>query len=126
MLGQSLFFKGDRDGAMRELKAAYQMDHHHAFLAWMAYIQAVSGQRDSALAAVRKLQTSNDSAYMQPYFVALVSVGLGDKEKAFEWLSKSVDARAEEVVCLQVDPAMDPLRSDPRYTKLLKRVGFSP
>ena len=59
-----------------------------------------------------------------PYDFAVLYAGLGDKDKAFAELEKSFNARGIEVPGLNVDPLMDPLRDDPRFADLIKRVGL--
>jgi hypothetical protein len=58
------------------------------------------------------------------YLMAIVYVGLGDKNRAFEWLQRAVDARAWELPALKGDPMFDPLRSDPRFAPLLDCFGL--
>jgi tetratricopeptide (TPR) repeat protein len=64
----------------------------------------------------------------EPYQSALELVGLygrlGDKDKAFEWLEKAYQDVDEDLTTLKVDPEFDPLRSDPRFADLLRRVGL--
>jgi hypothetical protein len=55
--------------------------------------------------------------------VASVYVGLGDLEQAFQWLEKACERR-EYLVLLKVGPGFDPLRSDPRFDQLLRKVGL--
>ncbi len=57
-----------------------------------------------------------------PYYIALISADTGDREQAFEWLNKAVDARAGGLVRLQTEPRFAMLRSDPRFTAMAKRV----
>jgi adenylate cyclase len=52
-------------------------------------------------------------------------IGVGDNDKAFEWLEKSFAAHSPGLVALKVDPVFDPLRSDPRFDSLLRRVGLA-
>ncbi len=60
-------------------------------------------------------------------FLAVVCVGLGDKDRAFAWLNKSLDERDWfALATIKPDPMWDPLRSDPRYGALLKRMGMTP
>ena len=63
--------------------------------------------------------------FVQPYMMAIVSVGLGDKDSTFAWIRKGIDERSEETAYIKVDPIMDPLRSDPRYRDILRRIGFA-
>ncbi len=51
-------------------------------------------------------------------------MGLGDKDKAFDWLEKGFQGRSEHMLYLGLEPLVDPLRSDPRFDSLLKRVGL--
>ena len=60
----------------------------------------------------------------RPFPVASLYLSLGDKDKAFEWLEKAYDERSAVMVFLKVDRRLDKLRSDPRFTDLLRRVGF--
>ncbi len=66
----------------------------------------------------------NKTRYVTPAAFANVYIGLGDKDKAFEWLEKAFQERSNYVAYLKVFPIVDPLRSDPRYDDLLRRVGL--
>ncbi len=59
------------------------------------------------------------------YIVATYHVELGEKDKAFAILNQMYEDRATELVTLKVDPRLDPLRGDPRFQDLLRRVGFA-
>jgi hypothetical protein len=48
----------------------------------------------------------------------------GEADSAFAWLHRGLEQRSEELVYMKVDPAMDPIRDDPRYTELLRRLGL--
>ena len=72
------------------------------------------------------LEHMQPAHYVQPYTLALVHVGLGDHEQALELLERGVRERTDEVVFLGVDPAMDPLRGEPRFLALLRTLGLSP
>jgi len=64
--------------------------------------------------------------YVSPYSIALVYVGLEDKEQAFAWLRKGFDQRAGRVVRLRFDPRFKKLRSDPRFIEMLRRINLAP
>jgi hypothetical protein len=55
-----------------------------------------------------------------------VYIGLDDKERAFEWLEKAYDSRAYWLRLLKTDFIYDPLRSDPRFKDLMRRIGLPP
>jgi tetratricopeptide (TPR) repeat protein len=60
------------------------------------------------------------------YEVAIIYAGLGEKDRAFEWLERAYQVRDKAMTCLKVDPPLDPLRSDPRFQDLLRRMNFPP
>jgi hypothetical protein len=51
--------------------------------------------------------------------------GLGDKDKAFEWLDKAAQDQTNVMQFLRVYPLLDPLRADPRFEAMLRRAGFA-
>jgi hypothetical protein len=55
---------------------------------------------------------------------AIVYVGLGDRERAVAWLDKAYQDRSAFLIWLKVEPLFDPLRSDPGFQDLLRRVGL--
>jgi tetratricopeptide (TPR) repeat protein len=63
-------------------------------------------------------------SYERPHTIALMYVRLGEHEKAFEWLFKAYAERDAEIYDIKVNPYFDPLHADPRFTDLLKKVGF--
>ena len=64
--------------------------------------------------------------YVSPPALANVYIGLGDKDQAFFWLEKAYLDRSNYMVWLKVFPLLDPLRSDPRFDDLLRRIGLTP
>jgi hypothetical protein len=58
------------------------------------------------------------------YDIAAMYAELGDKEQAFEWLNTSYQERDTELMGLKTDSSFDPIRSDPRFAKLVRKVGL--
>ena len=63
---------------------------------------------------------------VSPFYIASVYVALGDNERGIAWLEKAYEERAELLVFLKVAPNFDPVRSDPRYIKIMQGVGLLP
>lgn len=93
---------------------------------WMlfAYVHGRAGHKSEAQAFLRKLETESSKRYVDASKVAIAYLGLGDNEQALKWLEKGFSDRSTAMVWLKVDPAYDPLRSEPRFHALLTKVGF--
>ena len=63
--------------------------------------------------------------YVSPYLMATVYAGLGDKDQAFACLERAYEVRSWYLTHLKLDPELDSLRFDPRFTDLVRRVGLS-
>jgi tetratricopeptide (TPR) repeat protein len=88
----------------------------------LGYAYARAGRRDEATKIIDELRQRSKSEYISPYDVAIIYVGLGDTENAIEQLEKAYDDRAGWMIYLNVEPMLDPIRSDPRFTALLHRM----
>jgi len=96
------------------------------FTADLAHAYAVSGRRSDALQLLSELTEMSKRRAVPSWNFALVYVGLGEKDRAFEWLEKGLVDRTGWMMTLRVDHQMDPLLSDPRYPELLRRMGLPP
>jgi TolB-like protein/DNA-binding winged helix-turn-helix (wHTH) protein/Tfp pilus assembly protein PilF len=94
--------------------------------AMLGYAYAKAGRATDARKELQKLTDSARLRYVAPSWMAIVNIPLGDKDQAFFWLEKSYQDRSEHMLYLKVEPLIDPLRSDPRFASLLKRVGLEP
>jgi tetratricopeptide (TPR) repeat protein len=65
-----------------------------------------------------------DRFYVIPYNLARTSALAGETNQALEWLEKAYAEHSDHLVLLKVDPIFDPLRGDPRFADLLRRVGL--
>ena len=92
-------------------------------LAWLGNARALSGDTRGALKLLEEIRTIAKRQYVPAFHIAQVYVGLGDKDQAFAWLEKAYEAR-ELASGSKGNPRLDSLRSDPRYTSLLRRVGL--
>jgi tetratricopeptide (TPR) repeat protein len=73
---------------------------------------------------IEVLQEESKRGYVSPYFIAIDYGLLGDKEGVFEWLEKAYEERSSWLVEVRVDPLWNFVRADPRYTDLLRRIGY--
>lgn len=90
----------------------------------IAYIYGVSGRKEDARKMLAKIEAQSKDTYVSPVLVASVHCGLGEKDRAFASLEKAFIERDNRIRYLKADPKFDPLRSDPRFTALLKRIGL--
>jgi TolB-like protein/Tfp pilus assembly protein PilF len=95
-------------------------------LSLIGHAAACLGRRDHAQDALRELLSMTEARYVPPYNVALVYLALGDIEKCLEWLERAFADRDVRLVFLRVEPKWNPLRSNPRFRNLVKRVGLPP
>jgi TolB-like protein/Flp pilus assembly protein TadD len=91
-------------------------------LGQLGYAYALEGKRAEAQKVLDQLNELSKQKFVPAIARALVDVGLGEKDKAFEWLEKAYEERY--VIPLKVDPQFDPLRSDPRFADLLRRMNL--
>jgi TolB-like protein/Tfp pilus assembly protein PilF len=90
----------------------------------LGHAYAVSGNRKEAQKVMDELEELSKQRYVSSYHIALIYTGLGEKDRAFEWLEKAYEERSDLLVYLKVEPRLDSLRSDPRFADLLRRMGL--
>jgi len=119
--------KGKYTEALAELQKDLSLKRGDAALRTLlpcAY--AASGNKEKARTILGQLKQQSTREYIPPHLIANVYVALGDKDEAFEWLRKGLEDHDGGMVGLKVDPALDSLRSDPRFQDLLRRMNFPP
>jgi hypothetical protein len=91
----------------------------------LAFAYALWGRRDSARKIVRELTDRSRREYIPSFQFAPAYAGLGDRDQTFGWLNKGADMREPFPGSATLsDPLFDSVRSDPRYTRLLTRIGL--
>ncbi len=94
------------------------------YVAALGHAYAVAGKPGEAVKVLRRLEEVSSQRYISAYDIALIHVGLGDKERAMQWLERAYQERSDGLVYLEVDPRLDRLRSDARFVNLVRRVGL--
>jgi len=84
------------------------------------------GRTDLAHQALQQLRRTARHRPIQAAVIAGAYLGVGDKEQAMTWLERAYADHSSDLVSLKVNPSYDPLRSDPRFQRLLERVGLAP
>ena len=94
---------------------------------WMplAYIFGRAGQLERARQQLEKLEKLSRHEQLDPVIMLWAHLGVGDKEDVLADLEKAYSEHFNNLTTLKVDPAFDPLRSDPRFQDLLRRVGLA-
>jgi eukaryotic-like serine/threonine-protein kinase len=93
---------------------------------FLGYALAKSGDRAEARALLAQLLKASNERYISPYNVALLYIGLGERDEALEWLERGIDQRDLRMTFLNVEPKWNNLRSDPRFADLLRRMNLTP
>jgi tetratricopeptide (TPR) repeat protein len=127
VLGEVYLSKGMyRDGLSALEKYSALSRRNATSLAFLGYSHARLGERKEALRMIEELKAASQQSFVPALFVALVYAGLEDKDQAFTWLEKAYEERFNRLAYLKVEALWDPLRSDPRFADLLRRVGIPP
>ena len=127
VIGQSFSAKGmDREGLSADEKYSELSRNSAMSLALLGYAYARIGERSQALHAIEQLTAASKQTYTPAFSFAWIYTGLGDKDRAFEWLEKAREERFTRLAYLRQEAFWEPLRSDPRFSELLRRIGFPP
>jgi len=113
------------DEAIKILERVASVSHRSsAVLGVLVHAYAHAGRRREALRVLDELHRRRKAAYVPAAAFLNAYLGLGDKEKAFAWLERSVEERSKIIQFLKVQPFFDPLRGDPRFAAFLRRANF--
>jgi TolB-like protein/Flp pilus assembly protein TadD len=124
-LGMTYLYRGQPEMGLIELQKAAQIEKDDSSVDGdLGYALAISGKRNEAQAILAKLLVKSARGSVHPLHIAQIYLGLGDKDRTFEWLTKAVDQH-EISLGLKTDAMYDPLRSDPRFAGLLRRMKLS-
>ena len=94
-------------------------------IAALGHAYAVSGRRAEAQKILREMQQKSKNTYVSPYLVATLYAGLGEKDRAFQFLEKAYLEKSLDIPwALKADLRLDNLRSDPRFQDLVRRIGY--
>jgi eukaryotic-like serine/threonine-protein kinase len=124
VLGMCHAAKGSTAEAVHAFRVACSLSHDHPMLlALLAAASATAGDAAEVERLVARLQAMSSDGYVPPIAWAWIYTALGDFDAAFDWLQKAADAHDVMLAYLMVGPCYDPLRSHPRFPRLLERIG---
>jgi TolB-like protein/DNA-binding winged helix-turn-helix (wHTH) protein/Tfp pilus assembly protein PilF len=122
-LGQAFVQKHMYNEAIAELQKAIELSGGSTTCTSnLAYAYAVAGRRNEAVKIMKDLTNRSNHVFSNAPEIALIYVGLDEKDQAMTWLEKAYAEHFNPSVLLR--PAFDPLRSDPRFKDLVRRIGF--
>jgi tetratricopeptide (TPR) repeat protein len=124
VLGGALASKGLYREAVPEIAKAVALSRGAMSLANLGNVRARMGQREEARRILQQLADTAKERYTPALAFAMVHVGLGENDQALNWLEKAYEERFNRLAYLKREPVWDPLRSDPRFVDLLRRINL--
>jgi TolB-like protein/Tfp pilus assembly protein PilF len=121
--GEILQSKGKLADAIAEFQKAFELNNDPYSLAMRGQVYARNGQKDEAQKILARLNEEAKSQYVPPYALALVQIGLDDKNRAIEELEHAYqEHQTNYLFAIKVDPMLDGLRGDPRFEALVQKI----
>jgi len=124
LLGRTYERSGQLDQAIEVFKKIFALSNSPMFLGALGRAYAGSGQDALARNVLEELEELSKRYYVSAYSKAIIHLALGDTDQSLECLEKACNDRCEMMTWLRIDPSFDGIRSDPRFTNLLQRVGL--
>ena len=125
VLGLALIQDGQFDAAADALREALSLGPNSAYTkAGLAYLAAVTGRVEEAKRMLSELEELATEGYVSPVAFATIHVALGNTDRAFASIEQAYQERRGWLVYLNVEPILDPLRPDPRFADLVRRMGL--
>jgi tetratricopeptide (TPR) repeat protein len=92
-------------------------------VALRAYVHGLMGEQSQALESIEHLMAAAKQRYTPAFAVALAYAGLGDKDQTLAWLDRAYEERFARLAYIQQETFWDPLRPDPRFGEMVRRIG---
>jgi TolB-like protein len=118
--------KGLTKEALAQARKAIEIGDSPLALASAGGAMAMAGDKTGAREVLKRLEELSKTRYVCPYEVGVIYIWLGEKDEAIRWLEKGYEVRSACMPGTKVDPRLDPIRSDPRFVDLLRRLAFPP
>ena len=124
-LGISLIDKNQPQDAIPVLEKALSLSNRSpGVTGTLIRAYALAGRRRDALRLLKELQVRSKAGFVPASAFVNAYLGLGENEQVFVWLEQAYKEHSNILQFLKVDPALDPIRTDPRFADLLRRVGL--
>ena len=117
--------QGKYKEAIAEYQRARTLGGTVQVLRGLGFLYGIAGEKARAQEVIQESRRLAKSGCSVAYATASIYAGLGERGQAFEWLNKACDDYCAEMTWLKWDPQLDILRSDPRFDRLIERVGLS-
>jgi DNA-binding winged helix-turn-helix (wHTH) protein/TolB-like protein len=124
-LAQTYEEPGQYDEALRTLERFANLVDGRIIQAMTGHVQAVARRSAAAESALASLRQKAQRQYVSPYLFALLYSGLGQRDRALASLEQCYQEHSSTLLYLKVEPRLDPLRADPRFAELMRRVGLT-
>jgi TolB-like protein len=125
LLGYNSYLEGDSERAIEEARKAVELSHG---VGWsqttLSLVLAQNGQKEEARQLISDLENSTGPICISPLGIAIIYINLGEIDMAFEYLEKAMIYRDIWMLSLKFGPEFIPIREDPRFDKLIKRIGY--
>ena len=126
-IGMAYQQQGRPPEALEELeKATALAERDPVAVAGLGYAYGASGKTIEARGVLNELLQLRERAYLSPFYIAMIHAGLGEMDRALDWLETGYREHAAYMIALPFWPHFDPLRSHPRFQDLLRRMNFPP
>ncbi len=127
VLGEAYDQSGQYAQGIAELEKANALSPNSPpVMAALGHIEASAGDRTQALRQLEALEAQSAHQYVSPYYLALLTNGLGDHTSAIAWLHKAIEDRSNNIVFLAIDPDFDNLHTDPQFQAMLQSLKLTP
>ncbi|HET9793264.1 MAG TPA: protein kinase [Thermoanaerobaculia bacterium] len=126
-LGLSFVMEGKSEAGIASLQSAVERSGGESFnLGNLGWAYGRAGRIADAKEVLRRMEVSSRERYVAPFDRAMVEIGMGNADAAFAGLDRAVEERNAWLIFLNVEPMFDPIRADPRFAKVVARVGLPP
>jgi len=125
-LGEAYLAKGFYEEALSSVQMAITLQDNPGPDALLAWVHAKSGREREARKILETAELLADQGEYPAWGIAYIHAALGEKDEAFAWFEKAIEERDGQVLYLQTVRRLDPLRDDPRFQDLLRRMNLGP
>jgi tetratricopeptide (TPR) repeat protein len=125
VIGWTDILAGKISEAIPELQKARAMGSPPFVAGYLGYAYAASGDRTRDQAVIEELRRESSQRFVSPFCPAIIYLGLGHTDRALDGLERAYEAREWQLQFLKMARIYDPLRSDPRFIELLRKVGLN-